>query len=234
MEPINAVNNTGMRPTSLRTDGRYHRRVAAAEPAAGAEADTRTRLIRAAAFHFARKGTSGARNHEIHAMAGLRNESALHYYFGNRRNLVNAVVGEYDVFAGQAADSIPGDTPEAVVDYVVGRLDSALATPDGRNWLRVISELMAQFTDQPGMADDAERATTLAARLEPMVALPAAVVHRRTFAMLRFMTSQMAERASQLEHDDPPLLDQAEFIDEVAAMSLAMLTTPMHRRARLR
>ena len=52
--------------------------------------------------------------------------------------------------------------------------------------------------------------------------------------MLRFMTSQMAERASHLEHDDPPLLDQAEFIDEVAAMSLAMLTTPMRRRARLR
>jgi len=48
------------------------------------------------------------------------------------------------------------------------------------------------------------------------------------------MTSQMADRASHLEHDDLPLLDESEFIDEVAAMSLAMLTTPMRQRARLR
>ena len=107
--------------------------MAAAESAAGTDADTRTRLLRAAAFHFARKGTSGARNHEIHAMAGLRNESALHYYFGNRRNLVNAVVGEYDVFAGQSANSIPGETPEAVVDYVVGRLCLLYTSPSPRD-----------------------------------------------------------------------------------------------------
>ena len=205
--------------------------VAADSAAADADLDTRTRLLRAAAFLFARKGIHGVRNHEIHTLAGQRNESALHYYFGNRRNLVRAVIAEHDVFAGQTANAIPGDSAEAVLGHLIERLASGLRTPEGRNWLRVISELMARFGDQGQIVEGSDRATSLALRLAPLVPLPEPVVHRRTIAMLRFLTSQMAERASLLEAGQQPAVDEDEFVDDLVNMSFAMLTAPRGRRS---
>lgn len=205
--------------------------VAADTAAPDVDPDTRTRLLRAAAFLFARKGIHGVRNHEIHTLAGQRNESALHYYFGNRRNLVLAVVEEHDVFAGQSADAIPGDSADAVLVHLIESLASGLRTPEGRNWLRIISELMARFGDQGQIIEGSDRARSLATRLSSLVPLPEPVVHRRTIAMLRFLTAQMAERASLLEVGPQPEVDEDEFVDELANMSFAMLTAARGRRS---
>lgn len=203
--------------------------VATDSAAPGTNPDTRDRLLRAAAFLFARKGTDGVRNHEIHTLAGQRNESALHYHFGNRQNLVHSVVAEYDVFAGQTADALPGNRPGLILGHLVERLASALGTSEGRDWLRVIAELMARSSGHGDVVDGSDRATSLARRLTPFVALPEAVVHRRTIALLRFLTSQMAERASGLESGRTPSTGEDEFIDELVNMSLAMLTAPRGR-----
>ncbi|MBP6729788.1 MAG: TetR/AcrR family transcriptional regulator, partial [Microthrixaceae bacterium] len=197
--------------------------------ASGVNPDTRERLLRAAAFLFARKGTSGVRNHEIHTLAGQRNESALHYHFGNRQNLVQAVIAQYDVFSGESADALPGDRPGLILSHLVERLASGLETPEGRDWLRVISELMARFSDHGEIVDGSDRATSLALRLAPFLALPKAVTLRRTIALLRFLTSQMAERASRLESGQPAIPNEDEFVDELVNMSLAMLTAPRGR-----
>jgi hypothetical protein len=142
---------------------------------------------------------------------------------------VHAVIAEYDVFAGQTAEALAGDRPGLVLGHLVDRLASGLETPEGRDWLRVISELMARFSDHGEVVDGSDRATSLALRLAPFVALPEAVVQRRTIALLRFLTSQMAERASGLESGQPPTSDDDEFIDELVNMSLAMLTAPRGR-----
>ena len=194
------------------------------------DADTRTRLLRAAASLFARKGTEGVRNHEIHTAAGQRNESALHYYFGNRRNLVRAVLEEYDVFFGRTAADIPGDAPDVVIEYLIERLAYALHTPEGRDWLRVVSEVMSRFTEHSKPFEDTNRATTLAVRLEKVLPAPAPVVMRRTYAMLRFVTAQMAEFASLIEERDGDLPDEREFLDDLVSMSLGILTAPVRAR----
>lgn len=54
--------------------------------------DTKTRLIDAAEELFALHGLEGVSTRQITAQAGQRNESAIHYHFGSRQNLIQAIV----------------------------------------------------------------------------------------------------------------------------------------------
>lgn len=56
------------------------------------EDDTKTRLINAAEELFALHGLEGVSTRQITRHAGQRNESAMHYHFGSRQNLVQAIV----------------------------------------------------------------------------------------------------------------------------------------------
>lgn len=111
--------------------------------AVAAEGDTRTRLLRAAAHLFARKGIEGVKIHEIHALAGQRNESAVHYHFGNRWKLVGAILEESNLAAAEALDISTADLVDVdeVVEVLVRHLATGLASPEGRDWIRIVSEL---------------------------------------------------------------------------------------------
>jgi AcrR family transcriptional regulator len=54
--------------------------------------DTRTRLILAAERLFGERGIHAVTLKEINAAAGQRNESALHYHFGSKHALVEAIL----------------------------------------------------------------------------------------------------------------------------------------------
>ncbi|HEX7777168.1 MAG TPA: TetR family transcriptional regulator [Parvibaculum sp.] len=54
--------------------------------------DTRTRLILAAEKLFGERGIHSVTLKEINVAAGQRNESALHYHFGSKAALVNAIM----------------------------------------------------------------------------------------------------------------------------------------------
>ena len=54
--------------------------------------DTRTRLILAAERLFGDRGIHGVTLKEINAAAGQRNESALHYHFGSKNALIDAIL----------------------------------------------------------------------------------------------------------------------------------------------
>ncbi len=57
--------------------------------------DTKDRLLDAAQRLFARDGVQGARIREINELAGQRNPSALHYHFGSRMAVVEAILLRY-------------------------------------------------------------------------------------------------------------------------------------------
>lgn len=196
----------------------------------GQALDTRTRLLRAAAHLFARKGIDGVRNHEIHALAGQRNESAIHYHFGSRWKIVEAVLQENE---REALALLPPleqvSSPKAIVEFLVQRLAMGLDTPHGRDWLRIVSELMTRFPYEDGnLGDTASQQLALVvdrlSRLMPSV--PEALVERRATAMVRFMTTQMADRARAIDDDRAGGLDDAEFLEELCAMSLGILQPP--------
>lgn len=203
--------------------------------APAAEADTRTRLLRAAAHLFARKGIDGVRNHEIHTLAGQRNESALHYYFGNRANVVAAILAENDLAAAPLVETaLPSLTsPAAVVSFLVERLAIGLGAPEGRDWLRIVSELMARFsagTSGPTAGSAAHlRSMTDLLRSQMAPVLPD-VVERRVVAMIRFMSSEMGHRARLIDDGALDIVEEREFLDELAGMSLGMLMAPAAER----
>ena len=56
-------------------------------------ADTKDRLLDAAQRLFARDGVQGARIRQINDLAGQLNPSALHYHFGSRMAVLEALAG---------------------------------------------------------------------------------------------------------------------------------------------
>src|SRR5690349_12666771 len=81
--------------------------------------DTKQRLLRAGEQLFARDGIYRARIRDINALAGQRNSSALHYHFGSRDGLANAIMfghqAEIDAEVERGLDALEaeGEEPSA-------------------------------------------------------------------------------------------------------------------------
>jgi AcrR family transcriptional regulator len=73
--------------------------------------DTRLRLIIAAEKLFGEKGIHGVTLKEINAAAGQRNESALHYHFGSKAALVEAIL----LFRATHIDAVRHERMEAMI-----------------------------------------------------------------------------------------------------------------------
>ena len=168
---------------------------------------------------------------EIHKLAGQRNESAVHYHFGDRRSLVMAIIIEMDPVGDgwiPNADTAP-TSAEGVLRYIVDRLAVGLGTPEGRDRLRIVNQMMGRYTQLTELSPLGMQFITAVDSLRRF--LPDAspvVVGRRAPIAMRFITDQIAERARIIDDDggvDP--VDDREFLDELVAMSLAILLAPV-------
>ena len=72
--------------------GKIDERKAGEKP--GRRGDTRRRLMQAAEQLFGERGLHAVTLKEINAAAGQRNESALHYHFGSKQRLVQAIFAD--------------------------------------------------------------------------------------------------------------------------------------------
>lgn len=167
--------------------------------------------------------------HQIHVLAGQRNESAVHYHFGSRRNLLNAILEEGDLRRVQASAEVGGSSTsaKALLRGLTRSLASGLRTPEGRDWLRIISQLMTRYPMVESSSTLAGGPDETVRRMQAVLPwLPAEVVERRTMIVLRFLTDQIAERARRLDDARPRgmPLDDEEFLDELVDTCDAMLT----------
>ena len=200
-------------------------------PYSASEGETAERLLHAAAHLFAREGIDGVKIHEIHRLAGQRNESAVHYHFGNRRNLVMAILVEYDPARNlwSPDNEVAPMSAEDTLRFIADRLALGLATPEGRDWLRIVNQMMGRYPRLDDTSPLARGPAVTAERLRAALPdVPPDVVERRTTIALRFMTDRMAERAWILDEDgtaDP--VDEGEFLEELVGMSTAMLLAPV-------
>src|SRR6476620_5410268 len=111
---------------------------------------TRERLMQAGERLFARHGVDRVRLREINEMAGQRNSSALHYHFGSRDGLVEAILSEHQTAMDRkvrpALDGLvagPGEpTVRAVVAIWVDALTAQLQTESGRDFLRLLPQIL--------------------------------------------------------------------------------------------
>ena len=86
---------------------------------------------------------------EINALAGQKNRSAVHYHFGSREGLVEAILSAHqtamDQEVGPALDALVASGDPTVRDIVaiwVQALSGQLRERSGRNFLRIVPQVL--------------------------------------------------------------------------------------------
>ncbi|HEY8523901.1 MAG TPA: TetR family transcriptional regulator [Acidimicrobiales bacterium] len=190
---------------------------------------TRERLLDAAQHLFARRGVDAVPIREINERAGQRNASALHYHFGSRQGLLVAIVERHQpAIDGERAARLAraGDAAHDVLAAVLVPLTDRLRSPAGRDYLRIVPQLMG-----PGLAEDElPQPPALVEglnRLERHLgALPDPARAQRLRSMLLATTTLLADRAARIENGDAVALDHDAFVAELVAMATGLVLAP--------
>jgi AcrR family transcriptional regulator len=191
-----------------------------------ADLDTRGKLIAAAAHLFARRGIESVPLRDVGEFAGQRNASVVQYYFSGRWDLVAAVF-DWQTASGAATEPDRDGAPvEEILERFINQVASSLATPGGRDFLRILFEVMSRFPSRfrdgaPGFHEWMGAVDRLVTALD---GVPQAIARARVVAMSQMVIHQMAARARALDDGGNLALDAATFIDNLQRMAAGMLT----------
>src|SRR3954451_7618 len=198
---------------------------------------TREKLIRAAEHLFARHGFD-VPIRDIQDRAGQRNATALQYHFGGKRELVWAIIEKHSLTPDEmqsVRDDLAakqGDA-RALVEAIVRRLCMPLATEEGRDYARLSFQLVTQAPVRQSMVDGVETPQLVSVTYESALiracvpGLPERLVQERAVAGLTFILHQVADRARVIDDNDSKgLIDEEDFIANLADMTTALLTAP--------
>jgi AcrR family transcriptional regulator len=207
-------------------------------------ADTKEQLLRAAERLFARDGIHGARVREINELAQQRNPSALHYHFGSRAGLLEAILLRHQVEVDRVVEArldeleADGETVDVrdIIETVVGPIVGRLDTESGRDWVRIIPQMLPVLSDnirrgvlEPITPQNFRIMELLRDRISD---LPEAVRRERLVDYAVVFVSLLAERAHELESGQSPLLDREQFTDHLTDVLTAVVTAPSTVRRR--
>lgn len=179
---------------------------AAMSPSSESQADTPERLITAAEELFFERGIESVSLREIGRKALTKNVLAVQYWFKDRDGLISAILDRHrmdidvrrhtflDIYVANGRSDIRG-LAEALVRPLAAKLDQGVS---GAGYLRVVSDLLNGPTPsiEPWGPDAPDTSSTLRWRelLEPLLDPQAIELHRR-FHALRFVASELAQRA---------------------------------------
>lgn len=114
----------------------------------------RDQLMSTAETLFAQKGIDAVSLNEINKTAGQRNTSALHYHFGGKDGLVEAIVYRHyeaiDVMLNQGLDELEASRPFTLRQLIVTSITpfvEQLEDERGVNYLRIVNQLFNKSTD---------------------------------------------------------------------------------------
>ena len=202
---------------------------------------TKARLAREAERLFATRGVYQVTVREIVNAAGQRNVSALTYHFGSREGLLEAILIQHgdptDVARGEHLARIGPDAPtRELVDALVVPYAAHLATPDGRDYLRIVAQLAPLFSAwreaNPGTGPYLlEILGILEQRPEP---IPFAVRRERVVEMIMLMTIALAERARLIESGESLELDERTFAANLTDVLVGVLDAPTRATVEIR
>lgn len=194
---------------------------------------TKERLLREAGRLFARRGLWQPTVREITAAAGQRNVSALNYHFGTRDGLVAAILEHHGDPTDEARrvrfDAVgPDASSRDLVAALVIPYAAHLATPDGRDYLRIVAQLAGRFagwrSPNPGVGPCLQEILSILENR--MIDLPVALRQERVVEMIMLMTVAIAERARVVDSAGAPPLDEMTFIENLTDVLLGVLDAP--------
>ncbi|WP_241665926.1 TetR family transcriptional regulator [Prescottella subtropica] len=198
------------------------------------------RLLRAGEYLFAREGIDRVRIRDLNTMAEVRNDSAVHYYFGSREGLLDAIVVRHMADVSARIDHF-------VERLCIGREPSesalrdaiaTLAVPLGEKLLdergRDFVQIMAEVYDRRGGLPDARYAPASAVAKDlvrrSMPGMSEALREERMRLTTNFIVSAMASWARAYGSGGPPLLDHETFVVNLIEMSTVAGLAPMPAR----
>jgi AcrR family transcriptional regulator len=202
------------------------------------ELDARTRLREAALELFGRNGIHSTSTREIIAAAGLRNPSAINYYFGSKSDLIEdigrEVLREESAIVRQHIALVVDGKAPSPVEWAAAAVDAAntlLATERGCLLVRVWSERDDMTPDAVeeflGSAHPLAREWRAAVRatfpgVDPVIAISRNLVVLRT---LQWITVRRARRLLSGE-PGPWRIDPESTRPFLIELSLNILTPP--------
>jgi AcrR family transcriptional regulator len=174
--------------------------------------DTRLKLITAAEKLFGEKGIHGVTLKEINAAAGQRNESALHYHFGSKSALVEAILLQRATYIDEVRQERveallkagnEGDL-SAVLRATFLPMTDLLAHEDGVRFVRFLAQVLNDPDfDLPDMATRGKLPGVTQANALLIAALgdiaPEIAIQRQRF-LIEMMINSLA---TWTQHHDP-------------------------------
>ncbi|MCA1004727.1 TetR family transcriptional regulator [Rhodococcus hoagii] len=188
----------------------------------------RERLLRAGEYLFAREGIARVRIRDLNAMAEVRNDSAVHYYFGSREGLLEAIVVQHMVDVSTRMDELVrrlcvGREPsrEALRDAIAAMtipLAEKLLDERGRDFVQIMSEVYeryggladAQYSPASAVAKDVVR--------QSMSGMSEALREERIRLTTNFLVSALASRARSVDGGGELPLDHDTFVVNLIEM----------------
>ena len=197
--------------------------------------DTRDRLLDAAQELFAQTGSWTTPLARVVRAAGQRNQSAIHYHFGSREELIYALIERdraRELQERQArldrleADGGNDDLRAAVTALVLPSC-AGLAEQRCRRLRMIIADVARGIGDDqladPRPPDLARTVRLIEAALPPM---PRRIRTTRVAAALRLLIEMTAARARTIEAGDRPLIGAEAFEGDLQELIHSMLTAP--------
>jgi AcrR family transcriptional regulator len=199
---------------------------------------TKAQLVRAGAQLFARDGVNAALTRDIVASAGQANDSAIHYHFGSRGGLLEAILTVHiDRMEAARRDDVATLSERSrlstLVRVIVEPLAIELRSDDGRDFLRIIAQLSAEASGDASRLPIV-RGTALAqelALLERRLAasLPRALVRERVAMMITMLTAALADRARRIDSGRRMSIGHDAYVANLVAMLTGALRAPTTR-----
>ncbi|WP_238780314.1 TetR/AcrR family transcriptional regulator [Prescottella equi] len=188
----------------------------------------RERLLRAGEYLFAREGIARVRIRDLNAMAEVRNDSAVHYYFGSREGLLEAIVLRHMVDVSGRMDELVErlcvgrePSPEALRDAIAAMtipLAEKLLDERGRDIVQIMAEVYerrggladAQYSPASAIAKDVVRRS--------MTGMSEALREERIRLTTNFIVSALASRARAFDGGSELPLDHDTFVINLIEM----------------
>ncbi len=196
-------------------------------------------ILRTAESLFANKGIDAVSLNEINKAAGQKNTSSLHYHFGSKEGLIQAIVythyEEIEHKLQKGLDELEAGGSFSTRDLVLTAISpfiDKLESERGVNYLRIVTQLLNKSADMliVGHPEQEDKARLRVFSLFDQVIgeMPDEIKIARIVLFSSLLFHSLASFAQFEQSAQPnPLGDKAFFVDNLRDMLLAMMTAPV-------